>query len=599
MPGLLDFLNSDDARLGVGLLAAAGPQTDPTKTGFGQRLEAGMASAEAAKKSQLTNQYLQGQIADTASQAQLRAAQVGDLQRKAKFMDLFTQRITAGQHPAVAAQSAAGDAGVTPQQAQEAVQSAGGAGGGGGGGGPAGGGAPAAGGGAPASGGGSFVANMSPDDVLLGKLGGIDATDIWKAAKPEWDVTSGYRWNKNDPTITSGVLPTQVFPDASGHVNIVESGPGGITARLAPGVTRSVGELKAAEVDNTPVDQIGPDNKHYMVSPAKARAMGWYGQQPDQAATAAPPTATAAPTAAAPRPLAPGTNALPQIAVGGEPVSNRPVGNFEGQPEDVLNTINTVASKLPANVRESARDNMMRAYEQQMKAQNPTGNTPLKLNTVLAPGAPPASAAPTAAVAAPTPVFDAPKVGFSSEEQASQEADKAYKVDNAKNMAKFSDQLRQGAITANTKIANAQRIGNLLGDYEGGKFASNALGVASGLNTFGIQVDPKLGNKQAAQAASNQFALEMRNPSGGAGMPGGLSDGDRAYLTTMAPGIEQGKVGRSLMIDTIVKVEQRNKDIAYMASKYETAHGRLDPKFFSSLAEWSNDHPVFPQGAKP
>lgn len=577
MAGLLDFLNSDDARLGVGLLSAGGPQTDPTKTGFGQRLEAGIASADAARKAQLTNQYLQGQIADTTSQAQLRAAQVAQLQRQNKFMDLFQQRIAGGQHPSVAAQSAAGDAGVTPQEAQQAVQSAGTGG---------------------AASGGGTIANMSPEDVMLGSMAGVkDLPDIWKAAKPQWDVTNGYRWNKNDPTLSSGVLPQQVYADNAGHVNIVENGPGGITARLAPGVTKSVGDLESAKIDVTPIDQIKPGTtEHFMISPAKARALGWYGT-PDQP-TAAAPSAAAPATVQGPRPVVPGTSALPKIAVGGEPVSNAPVGNFEGKPEDVLNTINTVASKLPANVRESARDNMMRAYEQQMNAQNPTGNTPLKLNTTLAPGAPPTAAA-TPAAAPAAPVFDAPKIKISSEEEANLEADKTYKVDNAKNMAKFSDQLRQGAITANTKIANAQRIGTLLGDFEGGKLSGNALAVASGLNSFGIQVDPKLGNKQAAQAASNQFALEMRNPSGGAGMPGGLSDGDRAYLTTMAPGIEQGKVGRGLMIDTIVKMEQRNKDIAFIASKYEKTHGRLDPNFFTSLEKWSNDNPLFPQGGKP
>lgn len=76
MAGLLDFLNSDDARLGIGLLSAAGPTTDPNQTGFGQRLNTAMAGIDARKQAEIDRQYKQAQISDVASQAQQRAQQV-------------------------------------------------------------------------------------------------------------------------------------------------------------------------------------------------------------------------------------------------------------------------------------------------------------------------------------------------------------------------------------------------------------------------------------------------------------------------------------------------------------------------------------------
>ena len=76
MAGLLDFLNSDDARLGMGLLAAGGPQTDPTKTGFGYALQSAMNSSDAAKQTALQRQLLQAQAQEAQQKAALDAMNV-------------------------------------------------------------------------------------------------------------------------------------------------------------------------------------------------------------------------------------------------------------------------------------------------------------------------------------------------------------------------------------------------------------------------------------------------------------------------------------------------------------------------------------------
>ena len=60
MGGLLDFLNTDQGRMGLGLLAAAGPRTDGA--GFGQRLQEGMGSFDAYKRDALKQQMLEAQM---------------------------------------------------------------------------------------------------------------------------------------------------------------------------------------------------------------------------------------------------------------------------------------------------------------------------------------------------------------------------------------------------------------------------------------------------------------------------------------------------------------------------------------------------------
>ena len=56
MAGLLDFLNTPDAQLGMGLLAAAGPRSDGA--GFGQRLTEGVGYAQAQQDNALKRKML-------------------------------------------------------------------------------------------------------------------------------------------------------------------------------------------------------------------------------------------------------------------------------------------------------------------------------------------------------------------------------------------------------------------------------------------------------------------------------------------------------------------------------------------------------------
>jgi hypothetical protein len=100
-------------------------------------------------------------------------------------------------------------------------------------------------------------------------------------------------------------------------------------------------------------------------------------------------------------------------------------------------------------------------------------------------------------------------------------------------------------------------------------------------------------NKEAAQALSSEIALQLRNPSGGAGMPGAMSDADRQFLANMVPGLATTPEGRKLMIETATKLAQRDKEVAAMARKYRQKKGNIDEGFYDELAQFSSAKPLF------
>jgi len=60
MAGLLDFLQTPESRLGIGLLAAAGPRSDGA--GFGQRLNEAMGMQDAYWQNQMRQKFMQAQM---------------------------------------------------------------------------------------------------------------------------------------------------------------------------------------------------------------------------------------------------------------------------------------------------------------------------------------------------------------------------------------------------------------------------------------------------------------------------------------------------------------------------------------------------------
>lgn len=178
-----------------------------------------------------------------------------------------------------------------------------------------------------------------------------------------------------------------------------------------------------------------------------------------------------------------------------------------------------------------------------------------------------------------------------------QEGEEAKKVGGFFGEA-YAD-IQKAGFNANAKIARGDRLSALLDGVDTGKFTPVGVEVAKAAKALGLNIDDKLPNKEAAQALSGEMALELRNPSGGAGMPGAMSDSDRNFLAKMVPGLEATPDGRKLIIDTSKKLAQRDQVVAKMARAYRTKNGSLNEGFYDELATYSAANPLFadkPQG---
>lgn len=169
--------------------------------------------------------------------------------------------------------------------------------------------------------------------------------------------------------------------------------------------------------------------------------------------------------------------------------------------------------------------------------------------------------------------------------------------EEAKSVGKFFgdaySNIQNAAFTAQSKVNRYNRLSQLLEGVNTGKFAGAGLEVAKAASSFGFNIDPNMANKEAAQALSGEIALELRNPSGGAGMPGSMTDSDREFLVKMVPGLATTPEGRALMLDTAQKLAKRDIDVARIAREYRKRQGSIDEGFYDELSKFSQANPLF------
>lgn len=155
-------------------------------------------------------------------------------------------------------------------------------------------------------------------------------------------------------------------------------------------------------------------------------------------------------------------------------------------------------------------------------------------------------------------------------------------------------EIQSAGYLASNKLNKVSRLNNLLEGVNTGKLTPAGVEIASTAQSLGFTVDPKLGNKQAAEALTNEMALELRNPSGGAGMPGAMSDADRQFLRGMVPGIEKTPEGRKMITESMVKLAKRDQEVAKIARDYRKKKGMIDEGFYEELNAYSAANPLFP-----
>ena len=119
--GLLDLFNSPEGQQALGLLAAGGPQTDPSKTGFGQRLAAASGFADQWKQRQADAEMEKQKMAINAMLMQKHQMDLDSAKQsfadQAKMRDLVSQYRTPAT-PAMPGGLSADAAGALPPEMQ-------------------------------------------------------------------------------------------------------------------------------------------------------------------------------------------------------------------------------------------------------------------------------------------------------------------------------------------------------------------------------------------------------------------------------------------------------------------------------------------------
>lgn len=592
MPGLLDFLNSDDARLGIGLLAASGPQTDPTKTGLGYALQAAMADVDARKKAALQNQYLQSQIQDTSAQAKAREAELALKQQKQGWLIGLTQP---GGGAAPAPSAPTGDAptaptgitgsgllsyggqAVTPATTDTPTSPAG------------------------------FTSQLRPETAAVAQSFPVEQRSwlqqVHDRTGADLDAMIA------DIATNDGKNLSTIVKEASAPKFL--SGPGGVqqVARATPGqgvggytiatdpqgvdLYRRTEEAKAQAAaggrvttmrDPAQGNREVPLTDAQLIAAANARGA---------APATPPPPATVQPVIGGPRIVKGSLNN--NVAPGLPPAEPGMVGSFDVGRDGKVD-VQRAMSAVNGMTNPQEKANAWSALQNQIAKEDAAAGVPPTPAAVKVAAAAGPVAAP--AVAPPTP---GAKSGyfkdFSPEEKGTQAASDEYKKLDAKSLQEMGAQIRTSGFNSNAKIASLTRLDQLLGNFEGGKYGKDTFELARGANSFGLKIDPKLPNKEAAEALTSQYALEQRNPSGGAGMPGGLSNTDRDYLYGMSPGMAQSAEGRKTIINNQIALAKRDQEVAGAANKWVKQYGQLTPDFFDQLQDYSNKHPLFSKAA--
>lgn len=186
--GLLDIFDTPEGQQALNLLAASGPQTDPTKTGFGQRIQSAMQATQAQRDAEIERQFKRVQMDNYRSEIEQRNAA---LKKQQWLMDKI------------------GGLSGTPGQ--------------------------------PSQGGG--LANLSPDNLAMFKANGVDLTDIWKETKNGFKREPGASYNMPDGSVQMGP------PKLDNNIQATPDLRGGWTAAATPGAVGAVGQLKGAEED--------------------------------------------------------------------------------------------------------------------------------------------------------------------------------------------------------------------------------------------------------------------------------------------------------------------------------------------------------------
>lgn len=152
--------------------------------------------------------------------------------------------------------------------------------------------------------------------------------------------------------------------------------------------------------------------------------------------------------------------------------------------------------------------------------------------------------------------------------------------------------LNDRASKASTEEARLQQLEYALSRTYSGFGAEQLLTLRQIGGAFGIGDTETLGAGELARSISNQLALGLRNPAGGEGMPGNLSNADREFLQRSVPSLQNSPEGWREMIDMRRRLNQYALAQSREANRYLEAGGNA-ANLRSHMQRWAEANPLF------
>jgi hypothetical protein len=155
--------------------------------------------------------------------------------------------------------------------------------------------------------------------------------------------------------------------------------------------------------------------------------------------------------------------------------------------------------------------------------------------------------------------------------------------------AEIRSDIDKSAFSAPVQIANVNRMEQLLNGIEGGALEGVKAKLASIAKSFGVNIDPNLGAKEAAIALANQMALGLRKEGTGV-----MTDKDFEVFLASVPTLVTSVEGRQEMMTTMRKKLERDVEISRMAREYaKNNNGLIDDGFLEQVTNYRAENPIF------
>jgi hypothetical protein len=149
------------------------------------------------------------------------------------------------------------------------------------------------------------------------------------------------------------------------------------------------------------------------------------------------------------------------------------------------------------------------------------------------------------------------------------------------------DGINKQGFDAPIKLRRLERMEQLLDGVDGGKLAPLGLEVASWANSVGIKMDPKTGNKEAAQALAREIAATFRVAG-----TGPMTDKDFDNFLLQVPDLSKTAEGRKQITKTMRAAANRDIALSKMAREYVKKNKKLDDGFLEEAAMFMAENPV-------